>query len=78
MVVTNFCLFTHFFDTLTRLYTCEEDNFCYSKQIKRPQKVKINKKRLKSNSCKFFSKKADHYVKPHFAARENRLTFMGN
>ena len=47
MVVTNFCLFTHFFDALTRFYTCEEDNFCYSKKIKRPQKVKINKKEIK-------------------------------
>ena len=47
MVVTNFCLFTHFFNARTRLYTYEEDNFCYSKKIKRPQKVKINKKEIK-------------------------------
>lgn len=47
MVVTNFCLFNHFFDARTRFYTCEENNFCYSKKIKRPQKVKINKKEIK-------------------------------
>ena len=47
MVVTNFCLFYPFFNARTKFYTCEEDNFCYSKKIKRPQKVKINKKEIK-------------------------------